>query len=252
MNARAARSKPDAPEIGHDLGFRPLYRQVRDTLVHRLVCGTWAPGSAIPSEMQLAAALGVSQGTVRKALDAMTAENLLVRRQGRGTFVAEHDEARILFQFFKLTPDAGEPDFPESRVISVAQRAAHPGERKALALADDERIVRIRRVRSLRGLPVIAETIVLPLRLVPDLADDAIPNNLYGLYATRYGITIGRAREKLKAVALGRRDARLLRAAAGTPALLIDRTALSLEGTPVELRISVCLTRNHHYLSELR
>src|SRR6476660_936637 len=109
---------------GQKLGFRPLYQQVRDMFVQRLVEGQWLPGQALPSEMELASEIGVSQGTVRKALDALAAENLVVRRQGRGTFVAEHDEARILFQFFKLLPDSGEAAFPESKVVSARLAAA--------------------------------------------------------------------------------------------------------------------------------
>ena len=89
------------------LGFRPLYRQVRDTLVKRIADGVWQAGQPLPSEPELAAELSVSQGTVRKALDAMTAEKLVIRRQARGTFVAKHDDARILFKFFKLVPDQG-------------------------------------------------------------------------------------------------------------------------------------------------
>jgi GntR family transcriptional regulator len=94
------------------VGFRPLYRQVKDLLLRRLADGVWQPGQILPSEPEIAANLGVSQGTVRKALDEMTAENLLVRRQGRGTFVARHDEERILFRFFRLQSDTGERQFP--------------------------------------------------------------------------------------------------------------------------------------------
>src|SRR5215217_5897815 len=106
---------------GEGLGFRPLYRQAKDVLTRRIAEGAWQPGQILPSEFEIAADLGVSQGTVRKALDEMTAENLLVRRQGRGTFVARHDDARILFQFFKLVPDSGERSFPESRVLEVTK-----------------------------------------------------------------------------------------------------------------------------------
>ena len=102
-----------------DLGFRPLYRQVRDLLVRRIADGIWQAGQPLPSESEIALDLGVSQGTVRKALDEMTAENLVVRRQGRGTYVARHDDARILFQFFKLVPDTGERSFPESRMLET-------------------------------------------------------------------------------------------------------------------------------------
>lgn len=241
--------EPDTPET---LGFRPLYRQVKAIFVRRLVDGVWAPGAVLPSEGQLAAEIGVSQGTVRKALDELAAENLVVRRRGRGTFVAEHDERRILFQFFKLAPDRGEPRFPDSLVLSVTTCPADAAERTALDLAEGTPVVRIRRLRSFDGTPLIVETLSLPERLVPDLADGPIPNNLYGLYAGRYGITIANARERLKAVALGADDAAALGAAAGEPALQIDRIALSLDGTPVERRLSLCLTQEVHYLSDLR
>ncbi len=105
-------TRPEQAAGAEALGFRPLYRQVKAIFVRRLVEGVWSPGTALPSEGQLASEIGVSQGTVRKALDELAAENLLVRRQGRGTFVAEHDERRILFQFFKLVPDDGDPALP--------------------------------------------------------------------------------------------------------------------------------------------
>lgn len=243
-------ASPEATVI--DLGFKPLYRIVRDKLVRRLVDGYWSPGAPLPSEMQLAAELGVSQGTVRKALNEMERENLVVRRQGRGTFVARHDEERILFQFFKLTPDTGGRQFPESRVASVRQGLANAAERSALNLGQKARVVRIRRLRVMGAKPAIAETIVLPEALFPGLATTELPNNLYGLYAMRYGITVARARETLKAVSLGAEDAELLGIAAGIPVLLIDRIALSLEGTPVEWRVSACLTDEFHYLSDLK
>jgi GntR family transcriptional regulator len=232
--------------------FTPLYRQVRQLLMDRIARGEWHPGEMLPAEPQLAAELGVSQGTVRKALDAMTAENLLVRRQGRGTFVARHDEPRILFQFFRLAPDRGEPEFPDSRVVSVEEAASKPEERAILALGPDSAVIRIRRVRSLGGEPRIAESIVLPAELFPGLARGDIPNNLYDLYAARFNVTVAGARERLKAVPLGAEDAALLGEAQGMPALQVDRVALSLGGAPVEWRVSLCVTRDVHYRSELK
>src|SRR6478609_6436556 len=125
-------SDEDPPLTPSRGAFRPLYAQVRDALVKRLVDGVWLPAQMLPSEFELAGELGVSQGTVRKALDALAAENLVVRRQGRGTFVAEHDEARILFQFFKLLPDSGKPTFPESKVVSARIAGASDDEARVL------------------------------------------------------------------------------------------------------------------------
>jgi GntR family transcriptional regulator len=244
--------QPREPETPETLGFRPLYRQVKAIFVRRLMDGVWAPGAVLPSEGQLAAEIGVSQGTVRKALDELAAENLVVRRQGRGTFVAEHDERRILFQFFKLAPDRGAPRFPDSIVLSVTAGPADEAERLALDLPGDSAVIRIRRKRSFDGAPLIVETLSLPKQLFPGLENGPIPNNLYSLYAGRYGITIANARERLKAVALSAEDAAALGVSPGEPALQIDRIALSLDGTPVERRLSVCLTEEVHYLSDLR
>src|SRR5215212_10050220 len=148
------------------IGFRPLYRQVRDTLVRRIADGVWHPGQLLPSEPELASDLGVSQGTVRKALDEMTAENLVVRRQGRGTFVAKHDDARILFQFFKLVPDSGERSFPDSRVLD-ARKHVDVNAAEILGLKAREPVLQIDRVRSLQGQACVLERIFLPARLFP-------------------------------------------------------------------------------------
>lgn len=245
-------SPPSTATPPPKLGFRPLYQQVRDDFVQRLVDGRWTPGQALPSEIELAAEIGVSQGTVRKALDALASENLVVRRQGRGTFVAEHDEARILFQFFKIVPDKGESGFPASKILSTERGAATYSEAGVLGQPVGSPVLRIERVRSLGDRPVIVETVVLAESVFPGLGDGEIPNNLYSLYATRYGVTVAHAQEKLKAIALGPADATALGVPAGHPALLIDRRAISLDGTTAEWRVSRCLTDAHHYVSDLR
>jgi GntR family transcriptional regulator len=232
--------------------YRPLYVQVRDQLVRRLIDGEWQPGQHIPSEIELAREVGVSQGTIRKALDAMTAENLLIRRQGRGTFVARPEESRILFQFFRLVPDDGKRSFPDSAILDLQPDAATAPEADALALAPGDPVWRIERVRTLSGDPLLVETITLPAARLPGFGDlETIPNNVYGLYSERFGITIGRASEKLKAVAATPADATALGCAAGAPLLAITRIALDLENKPVELRVSRCLTQAVHYSSEL-
>ncbi len=241
-------SEPAAPSA---IGFHPLYRQVKHRLVERMVSRAWPPGHLLPSEVELAGELGVSQGTVRKALDELASERLLTRRQGRGTFVAEHDDARILFQFFKLTADNGKRVFPESRVISAALGVASASERQAFGIPEKARVVRIRRARLLSGRALIVERIAVPHAVFPGIEKDDLPNNIYSLYAARFGVTIARAQEKLKAVALSPPDAKLLGVSAGTPALLIDRLAIALDGRPVERRLSLCLTDNFHYLSDL-
>jgi GntR family transcriptional regulator len=247
-------SPPAAATTAHaSLGYRPLYRQVKELLITRLGDGSWAPGQLLPSEPEIAAGLGVSPGTVRKALDEMSAESLLVRRQGRGTFVASHNEERILFQFFRMVSDKGERRFPQSRVISVSVAKADPRTAARLAIAAKESVVTIERVRSLDDRPCIHEHIVLPRALFPGIERIRdLPNNLYALYSTRYGVTIARGSESLKALAAGKRQTELLGCEPGEPILLIDRVALGVDGTRAEWRRSLCRTDRSHYLTELK
>ena len=89
--------------------FSPLYQQIKGLILQGLQTGEWKPGEGIPSEMELAARYRVSQGTVRKAIDELANNNLLVRRQGKGTFVATHAEQQVQYRFLKLMPDLGQP-----------------------------------------------------------------------------------------------------------------------------------------------
>lgn len=233
------------------LGFRPLYKQVRDALVKRIADGVWQPGQLLPSEPDIALNLGVSAGTVRKALDEMTADNLVVRRQGRGTYVAKHDEARILFQFFKLVPDSGDRHFPESRVLRV--ELCHKAEAaERLGLPATAQLLTLDRVRLLGGAVCVFERIFLPSAFFPNLETREIPNNLYELYATEFGVTIGEASEHLKAVAATANEAQYLQVEVGDPLLRIDRLAFSIDKRRVEWRISICRTDKIHYVSDLR
>ncbi len=231
-------------------GSIPLYTQIKDLLVARVTEGEWAPGDIIPSEIQLAQALSVSQGTVRKAITELVENNVLVRRQGRGTFVATHDGERALFHFFHIVNDSGVKILPECKTVSVRRRRASRQEASKLNLSRRAQVVCIERIRNLDNQPTIIETVVLPTELFADLGKPQacdLPNTLYQLYETQFGITIHRAEEQLRAVAATDRDASLLGLEAGTPLLEIERTALTLDGTPVELRISRCSTSGHHY-----
>lgn len=240
-------------QITSEVGFRPLYSQVKEELVRRLVDGTWQPGTILPSEVELARQLRVSQGTVRKALDSMTSENLLVRRQGRGTFVAEPEESRILFQYFKLLPDSGESRFPQSIVLSSKSGKASATQAEFLDLVTGDPVWVIERVRSVAEKPILVETIILPGHRFPGFDQlTEIPNNVYRLYSSQWGITIGQAEEKLKAISASAEDAHRLNCDEGEPLLAISRVARDLEKQPVELRNSRCLTTHTHYSVNLK
>lgn len=229
-------------------GAGPLYAQVIDLLTSRLATGAWRPGQLIPGESRLADELRVSQGTVRKAVDELVARNLLVRQQGVGTFVAEHDSHRALFHFFHIVAADGSKILPESEVLRTSALRATREESRALAIASNAKVVRIERLRHLSGQPTIVETVSVAAKKFPGLSRlKKIPNTLYALYERDYGITIHRAEEQLSAEAAGGRDAQLLRCPPGHPLLKIVRVASGLDDQPVELRVSRCLTTRHHY-----
>ena len=230
--------------------FQPLYKQVYGVLIRRISEGTWQPAQALPSEQALASELGVSQGTVRKAMDALANENLILRRQGKGSFVAEHTQDHALFRFFRLvrpTPNRRRIT-PQLGDEKVSRRPANKVERSRLALSKGADIVEIRRTRLIDDAPRIAEKIILPVSLFPGIdKQQALPNTLYSLYQGVYGVSISVAREELRAVLANKGDARALRLEPGMPLLQIDRVAIALDGHAVEWRVSRCDTRDIVY-----
>jgi GntR family transcriptional regulator len=224
--------------------------QIKDLLLARIARGDWSPGNIIPSEMNLAHELGVSQGTVRKAITELVENNILTRRQGRGTFVANHDVDRALFHFFHICDNDGHKVMPDSRVLSCRRQSATRKEIALLQLPVATEVIRIERVRSIGAKPRMIETITLAAQPFADLVKPSgidLPNTLYELYETKYGITIHSADEKLRAINASKHDAQLLGLPVATPLLEIERVALTLDKTPVELRISRCVTKNHYY-----
>jgi GntR family transcriptional regulator len=238
--------------MSETLGFRPLYQQVREMFLRRIADRSWAPGAALPNEQALAVELGVSQGTVRKALDSLAAENLVERRQGKGTFIAEVTPARALFKFFRIARPGGERVTPASEKASTKRRRATKQERTRLELAADDDVVEITRVRLVDGTPAIRETITVPAKRFPGLDRRPIPNTIYALYQSDYGINILAADEELRAVVAGPDDAKALQLPPGTPLLEIDRTAFDIDGKPIEWRRSRCDTRHLVYAVTLR
>ena len=220
-------------------GYRPLYRQVYDIVVSKVAEGVWRPGESLPSEQSLAKELGVSQGTVRKVLDALTAEKLLERRQGKGTYIAENTQERSLFRFFRIARPGGTRLTPECSGESVKLRQARHNERTKLDLERNERVIEISRTRLIDGSPAIYETIILPANLYPGIEKrTSLPNTLYSLFQTEYGINIVSTREELHAELATADDRKRLQIAAGAPVLVIDRLALSLQERKAEWRVS--------------
>lgn len=235
-------SKMDNPQ------YRPLYSQVYETLVRRIAEGEWKPGQALPSEQALAMQLGVSQGTVRKALDALALDKVIDRRQGKGTYVAELTQERSLFRFFRLTRADGQRAVPTSGDESVKRRRIRPPEVKALELPDTVEVFEIVRTRFVDEQPVAIERIVLPEMYFPGLDQHSpLPNALYALYQREYRINIVSANEKLRVDVARKDDVRRLSLELGAPLLQVERVALAVDGRRVEWRLSRCDTSTLSY-----
>jgi GntR family transcriptional regulator len=248
----AERKDSDSVSGVRGISNRPLYAQVREILLERIYTGVWRPGDLVPNEFAIAADLGVSQGTIRKAQDSLAADHVLVRKQGRGTYVARHTPDEMLFRFFNFFDAQGRRAQPDSCNVERTEGLANEEERARLALEADERVFRISRVRTIGGAPFIIETIILPQRLFAGLPGEAdLPNTLYDHFQKVYGITISRGTEKLSAAVAGPIEAETLSIEEGTPLLKLDRIVYSLQNTPVEWRLSLCRTDQLSYIVEL-
>jgi GntR family transcriptional regulator len=234
--------------------YQPLYAQVKTLLVQRIGSGAWKPGEMLPSEFQLAAEYKVSQGTVRKALLTLEADRLIVRRQGKGTYVARHSRQETLFHFFRMVGLDGQRRIPTSVVLTQRTQRATKEQASRLALELGAMLHAIVRVRSFEGRPAIFERIYVPVKLMPDLTVKPgveMTDEMYVTYQEQYDTTIARATERLAAVRATAEEARHLNLDAGAPLLEILRVARDVNGKPVELRISRCDTSSTRYAVEV-
>ncbi|MCK9509928.1 MAG: GntR family transcriptional regulator [Pigmentiphaga sp.] len=231
--------------------FSPLYRQIKTLLVQSLDRGEWKPGEAIPSELELASRFQVSQGTVRKAIDELAAENMLVRRQGKGTFVSTHNEARVRYRFLRLAPDeGGEPAPASSRVLDCRRLRAPQEVARVLDLRAGESVVQIRRLLAFGDVPTVLDDIWLSGALFRGLTLERLVRNelpLYAFFETAFGVSMLRADEKLRAVPANPEAAAILEVPEHTPLLHVDRLSYTYGGRPVEMRRGLYRTDRHHY-----
>lgn len=234
--------------------FSPLYRQIKSLILQALEAGEWRPGQAIPSEQELAVRFGVSQGTVRKAIDEMAADNLLIRKQGKGTFVASHNDPRLMFRFLRLVPMDGELAQQESVPLDCWRAKAGQEASRMLAIEPGAPIIIVRRLLRFAGKPVVVDEIYLPGEIFQGLTLEVLQSwqgSLYSLFETRFGLRTIRARERNRAVAADRSTAEALKVPEGAPLLSVERVTYTYGDKPVEWRRGLYSTAEHFYLNEL-
>ena len=247
------------PQPGHagTPSFSPLYQQIKGLMLKSLQAGEWKPSEAIPSEMEFAARFRVSQGTVRKAIDELAAENLLIRRQGKGTFVATHAERHVQYRFLKLMPDDGDASSEgpaQRRIVDCRRQRASSDVARALNLRAGEAVLQIRRVLSFAGDPTILEDIWLPAHPFKGLTAERLSAHagpMYALFEIEFGVRMVRAKEKIRAVLPDAAQAELMKMAQNTPMLSVERIAYTYDDKAIELRRGLYRTDKHHYSNDL-
>lgn len=234
--------------------FSPLYEQIKAMILASLQAAEWLPGEAIPSEMELAARYAVSQGTVRKAIDELAAQNLLVRRQGKGTYVATHQEDDWQYRFLRLAPDSGEKFHLVSHFLACEQTKATDYVANLLKLKAGDPVIYIDRVQTYAGQPIVFEEIWLPGNRFKGLGLNTLNEwhgPVYALYESQYATHMVRAEEKIKAVSADESLAKYLELPVGAPLLSVERVAFTYGNKPVEIRHARYDTSEQHYENRL-
>ncbi|MGB6103450.1 MAG: GntR family transcriptional regulator [Pusillimonas sp.] len=245
---------PVTERAASSAAFSPLYQQIKGLLLQSLDRGEWKPGEAIPSELELAARFQVSQGTVRKAIDELAAENLLLRRQGKGTFVATHHEAKVRFRFLRLTPDDGKQAVSGSQILDCRRVKAPSDIASLLELRSGDMVVNIRRLLSFDQAPTILDDIWLPGAVFRNLTAESLARYrgpLYALFESEFGVSMVRAEEKIRALCAASESAQLLRVEPGTALLQVERVSYTYGDRPVEVRRGLYVTERFHYRNSL-
>lgn len=232
---------------------RPLYLQVRDALVERIASGRVLPGSAIPSEGDLAREIGVSAGTIRKALQLLEKEHLISRRQGRGTFVRDPRSQELAQQLTRLHHANGTLVFGQIKSTEIAHGTANDVECSRLHLAAGSEVYRIQRVRHYDGAPFSVENATLPADLFPGLGENGPVADPIRALAHEYHILLGNAQERVSTAVPSEEIARRLRMAGAMSVLVLDRVVFMLDGRrPVEWRVAHSHLPGGYYLADIR
>jgi GntR family transcriptional regulator len=232
--------------------IEPLYVQVRNLLAQRLASGVWPPGSMLPNEMELARELGVSSGTVRKALDSLESDRLIVRRQGRGTSVVDQASGDAAARFSNIRNGEGRRIGGDMELISQIKALATDAERHRLQLAAGDFVLRSTRLRRYRNRLFMHEDAVLAMSRFPGLDEKNAGTLRISALAQRHGIHLAKASERVTLEEVSAQSAERLDIDLHTRLLKLDRVVYAAGGYPVEWRVAFCsLKEDMLYLAEM-
>jgi GntR family transcriptional regulator len=231
---------------------RPLYLQVKDMLVHRIVSGAWKPGAAIPNEIELSRELGISVGTVRKALDEMEGERLISRRQGRGTFVIDQASDECAVRFSNIHTPEGIRIAGDVASCEIVPATANAAEAQKLQLRSAESVLRLHRVRTYDGRPLMVEESTVPQSRFPGLAQESDVSSSIVVLAQRFGMFLARAQERISVEPADSETASALKVEKGTPLLKLDSVVYSIDGLPIAWRVARCNLGDNYYMTDIQ
>lgn len=225
----------------------PKYRMITDSLRSRIEAGEWKPGDAIPPETELAKLFTASPGTVKKAIQLLVAESLLVRHQGQGTFVARANLEGALSIFFRrFTDEKGSEYRPTTQVINMEVIPASQQVARNLGIFNEATVVHIERLRTVRDTPLMIEHSYLPQALFPDLErEDISARLLYQILEEKYAYPVVNAEEFLQPNLATSEDAKFLGIGKNSPVIIIERFVRSIGKKVIEYRR--CVGRGDKY-----
>ncbi|WP_053573048.1 GntR family transcriptional regulator [Caballeronia cordobensis] len=228
------------------------YKEVKEAMLAALTAQEWKGGEVIPSEKKLAERFGVSIGTLRKAIDELCAENILIRHQGLGTFVAQHRRDRHFFRYFRVARRDGDRAYPVVTLVNFKRAKSTPAIAARLDIAEGTRLFVFTNALALHEKVVLVDTVMLPETKFPGLTESMLrsrPNTLYNFYQDAFGINVTSTDERLRVARASDLESRLLELEAGAPVLEVERVAYSINQKPVEYRITHMNTENYEYLA---
>ncbi|WP_242538545.1 GntR family transcriptional regulator [Trinickia acidisoli] len=258
---RIHRLKPSPAEPMQGIrnsGEQPLYEIVRAGILERLRTGEWVAGDKIPTEPQLAEAFGVGIGTIRRAVEELVAERLLIRRAGRGTIVAKFADEHAFDQYFNFVDRDGQAVHVTAQLLRFRKERATPALASILKLERGARLVSAENLRLRDGMPVMLDHLWIPLDVFPSLSAETFAarhGSIYGFYQEHFGVSVVRVVEDLGGAIADEAVASALDVSVGTPVLRIERTAYTFKDKPVEYRVrfvesSQCVYRNTRGLQD--
>ena len=210
----------------------PLYNQLVAIIKRHISAGILSPGDLLPSEAELCRALTISRSTVRQAIGALEADGLVVRRQGKGTFVAEPKVHRKTERVYSFTAEMSAMGLtPSSDLIEFAVIDPTPDIVKMLELRSaDVKVYKFTRIRKANGEPLILETSFYPQYIYPTLTEDLLKTHSFYSLLYDVGVVPYTAVDSYEAVKISKADSDLLHCKAGSAGFFMQRQTRTENG----------------------